>query len=711
MKFKDFIKNNRFAVLIAVTGIIVFANTFRNGFVYDDKAFIVDNKSIRELRNIPDFFISAPSFSARGDFSIYRPLVTVSFALDYQLWKQNPFGYHILNILFHILCGLMVFRVLKLLIKEELPAFFGALLFITNPIQVEAVSWIAGRGNAICLFLCLLSFYYFACSGNRSDKEKRKKLWIAVIIYVVALLTKEMAICFPLLLVAYDFLMFPSNWSKLIYRKKNDFSFIKDYIPFIIVSVLYILLRYFATGKMSQTAYWGGGIIPTLLTMAKVFYYYVKLIILPFNLNVDHDIPVSFSILDPFVLFSFCFIFASLFISLKIYRYSKLATLGMFWFVIALLPVSNIVPIQALIAERFLYMPSVGYSMVFAVLISRLTAKVRFKNTAVFLMIAVVFCFSILTIKRNGVWKSDYTLWSKTLNSSGNNFKALTSLAIHYAEKEDYEKAIELYIKSIKANPNYAVTHNNLGNTYQKTGKYQDAINEYDTAIGLDKNYYEAYSNKGNAYKKMGNNEEAIFNYQKALIIKDNYADARFNIGVIYGEMDRKAEALELYKQVVQKDQYKVEAYNNMAIIYRDRGEVDKAVQMLLTAIKNNPEYIEAHYNIAMIYNVGQVDKMIKELKKVIEIDSKFKEAHYNLGVAYEKKGMYKDAMEEYKKELEIRPDYSSAYKNLGIMYYNSGDYEKTVFNWENYVRLNPGANDADVVRKEINRLKANISK
>ncbi len=703
----DFIKKNKAVILITVVGLIVFSNTFRNDFVYDDKEFIVDNKAIRSLKNIPGYFVSAQYFSAKGEFYIYRPIVTLTFALDYKLWKMNPAGYHILNTLFHILAGVMVFFVLRLLIKKDLPALVGGLVFIAHPVQTEAVSWIAGRGNTICLFLCLLSFYYYIRYRDRLNVKQSGDYRLSVILYAVALLTKEMAICFPLIIIAYDYVMYPGNWSKLIYRKKWDFSLLKEYIPFFLLSAGYLVLRYAAIGRVSQQSYWGGGIVPTILTMSKVFVHYARLLVLPVNLCVDYDIPVSMTILEPFVIFSFLFAAGLLLLSFKAHRYSKLATFGIFWFIIALLPVSNIVPLQALIAERFLYMPSVGFCMLCAVIVSK---SARFAKTekAVYILVAVmVVLYSVLTVFRNADWRSDFTLWSKTLESRDKSFRALTSLGIHYSDKEEYDKAIRYYKESLEINPRFIITYNNLANTYQKLERYDDAIREYETAIRMNKNYYEAYANMGNAYKRMEKYDLAIANYRKSLSIKESYVDARFNLGVTYADTGRSDEALEIYKKVVEYDPGHAEAYNNMAVIYREKGLTDRAIKIFMTAVKKDPEYTDAHFNLAITYSINRIDEMIEWLRKTIELDGEFKEAHYNLGVAYEKKQMIEEAINEYNSEIDINPEYASSYKNAGILYYNSGKNEQAVKNWEKYLELCSDAVDGAVVAKEIKRLKS----
>ncbi len=706
MRAVDLIKNNKAVILIIALGIAVFANTFWNGFVYDDDAFIVENKSIRSLKNIPGYFVSAQYFSAKGEFSIYRPIVTLTFALDYKLWKLNPAGYHILNTLFHVLGGIMVYLVLVVLIKKELPALVGGLIFVVHPVQTEAVSWIAGRGNTMCLFLCMLSFYYYTKFRDRVNKKRDKYYRLSIIVYAVALLTKEMAICFPLILIAYDYLMFPGNWSKIIYRKKWDFSLLKEYVPYFILSVLYLALRYFAIGRVSQQSYWGGGIVPTMLTMSKVFVYYTRLMFLPVNLCVDYSIPVSKTLFEPFVIFSILFIAGLLFCAFRVYKYSKLATFGIFWFIIALLPVSNIVPLQALIAERFLYMPSVGFCIIAAVVTSKSIKRVKSDKIVYALIAVIIILYSTATVSRNADWRSNFTLWSKTLDGFSKSYKALTSLGVHYSDEEEYEKAIEYYLKSLEINPNFNITYNNLGNTYQKVEKYDAAIKEYETAIRLNGNYYEAYANMGNAYKRLEKYDAALANYEKALSIKDSYVDARFNLGVTYGDLGREDEAIEAYGKVVKEDPYHAEAYNNLAVIYRDRGMIEKAIETFKAAVKRDPEYADAYYNLAIMYNTSRVDMMIEGLEKVVELDSEFNEAHYNLGVAYASKGMNKKAVGEYIKELEINPGHVSANKNAGILYHSSGENDKTIYYWEKYLEVCPAAPDRAAVVREIKKLK-----
>jgi hypothetical protein len=149
-------------ILIAVVALVTFGayyNSLGNSFVYDDNPFVINNDAIRNLGSIPHMLFSREAYSAGGRFNIYRPLATISFALDYHFWKLNPFGYHLTNALFHVFNAILLFILINLMFDSAPMAFFGSLFFAVHPVQTEAVSWIAGRGNVMFMFFFLVLFF------------------------------------------------------------------------------------------------------------------------------------------------------------------------------------------------------------------------------------------------------------------------------------------------------------------------------------------------------------------------------------------------------------------------------------------------------------------------------------------------------------------------------------------------------------------------
>ena len=252
---------------------IIYSNSLGGEFVYDDEYFIVRNVAIRNLSNIPSFFINPSSiaFSQLAE-DVYRPVAASSYAIDYFLWFYNTFGYHLENLILHGLNAVLLFFLVNLLTTDIFTAFFASAFFACHPVQTEAVSWISGRANVLFLFfyICALILYV------RSVKEKRAgfRIW-SVFLYTMSLFTKEMAVTLPLVLVIYDV-----HFSgKETFRKK-----VIRYLPYVLVTIFYLLVRAFMLKKVSQCGWWGGTPYTNFLSAASVLPEYLRLLFYPATL-------------------------------------------------------------------------------------------------------------------------------------------------------------------------------------------------------------------------------------------------------------------------------------------------------------------------------------------------------------------------------------------------------------------------------------------
>ena len=185
--------------LIAAAVILCYINTLQNPFIWDDEEIIVNNYLIRNWKNAPEMFKTSVFGENLGKIGFYRPLQLFSYSIDYSFWKLNPIGYHISNIIFHLLNVLLVFFLLiKLGIKRNF-SFFASLLFAIHPINTEVVTYISGRGDLLFLFFSLLCFIFFI----NGTKGKQWHYFVSVILFILAILSKENAIVIPFIILVY----------------------------------------------------------------------------------------------------------------------------------------------------------------------------------------------------------------------------------------------------------------------------------------------------------------------------------------------------------------------------------------------------------------------------------------------------------------------------------------------------------------------------
>lgn len=514
--------------ILVLLVVVVFGNTLLNQFVYDDKVFVVNNQFIKEFKNVPQFFINARSFSGDRDFMIYRPLAALSLFLDHWFWNLKPLGYHLTNVILHSANVILVYWLALALAATPVTALLAAAIFAIHPVQCETVSWIAARSNLLCSLFLMLAFLAYL-------RNTRKYYFWSVLFFTLGLLAKETAMVFILLVALYDY------YFVLKVDKTKAVNMWWSYLPILMISGLYILLRTLVLGQVPQRGWWGGSLWHTMLTMAKSFYYYMKVIIIPWKLTVDYVLDIAMRIQDPLVLAGLFSAVVLVVLALKISRREKLISFGLFWFLIALLPVSNIIPLEALLAERFLYLPMVGISMAIAVSLSRLLPESQQSNGrklwGYLLIIVLLVVYGFRTSQRNNDWRDDYTLWSSTVKTSPESPRAHFALGEVYYKKGEYSLAIDEYKRALALNPDVAELYNVLGLAYEEGHAWGEAIGVYKAGLKAksftNRTKVNLLLNLGNAYSRLRRPDLASAYYCKVLELEPGNAAARHNLDLL----------------------------------------------------------------------------------------------------------------------------------------------------------------------------------
>ena len=560
-------------LLILFTSLIIYSNSLGGEFIYDDEYFVVKNVQIRNLRNIPSFFThsSSGAFSGLSE-DVYRPVTTVSYALDYFIWKLDTFGYHLENVLFHSLNAALLFLFLYAVFGNMELALFAGLLFACHPVQTEVVSWISGRSSVLFLFFYLAALVFYV----RFLKESKKIFYAAsVALYAVSLFSKEMAVSLPLVLIAYDIHFF----NKDALKKK-----ILRYAPYVALTAFYVFTRYVVLQRLSQCDWWGESPYYTFFTMSKVLVEYIKILVLPVKLCAFYIIGISRSAAEGPVLAGLVLLLLSAAAAPFIFKRSRRASFAIWWFFITLIPVSNIVPLKALMAERFLYLPSIGFAMLVAVII---TSGGKRALAAIFLA-ALVIAFGARTFARNEDWKDPVSISKSILAVSPLNPWGYTSLGSAYLGKDRYADAEKALLKAIALSRDYPSPRNALGFCYLEMEKNDGAIKFFKESLSLSPGDLETMNMLGVAYAKVNRYDEAIKEFQASIKIDPVFVSAYLNLGAVYERRRQFDKALAEYRKVslnTNSSQDVALSYVRIGDVYAKGGDKAKAVEYYEKAI------------------------------------------------------------------------------------------------------------------------------
>ena len=592
-----------FMVILALT-LLSYANSVRNQFVFDDIYLIATNPHIKGIQKIPNLL----GFGKQMVF--YRPVRTVTYALDYTLNKNlwhffggykgydkglNPLGFHISNIAYHLITSLLVFLVIGRLTGSPRIAFFAASIFALHPVHTDSVTYLSGRRDILCALFYLAGFYFFLCYRKTNHF---RFVFAALLAYLLSLGSKEMGVTLPALFLGYDFVN-TISWND---RKispaliKELFSSLKKsllrsrylYALTFLGGLAFSFYKVFIKSPSLQNAYYGESLFTTFLTVGRILAHYMHLLVFPVNLNADYTFnafPLSSSLFEFSTFSAFLLLGIIGYVTLRLLLVNKLMAFGVIWFFVTLLPVSHIFPHHELLAEHYLYLPSVGFCLVVALLCNRFFERRRYVSFVAAGLIVVLVLFSVRIVDRNRDWRDRLTLYEKTVKTAPQSARVYNNLCEAYANRGRVDEAIAACKQALSIKSPYAEAHYNLGVTLYKKGRLDEAIDEYLRAISVEPTYMKALNNLGIAYIDKGEINKAIFYLAKALSTKRAHAQILVGIGVAFIRKGWLDKAIVKFREVLALKPNLAVAHNNLAYCYYLKEDYQQALKHLDKAL------------------------------------------------------------------------------------------------------------------------------
>lgn len=572
---------------ILILGFIIYANSFQTTFHLDDINNIRDNQSIRNLSDIQGMW----------QFSQTRFLALYTFAWNFHYGQLNVAGYHVVNLIIHLINAILVYWLSFLLfstpvLKDKfLPkdktmlSLAVALLFVSHPLATQSVTYIVQRMTSMSAMFYLLGLVLYLLSRFTDIGKAKTRLLIGCGISVLlACLTKENAFTFPFAIVLIEIFF--------LQTRPNAISF-KDKRVLLIGAALVSLI---ALGFYSYSDYllhpeyehqnereiditsWR-----YLLTQFSVILKYIQLLILPVNQVFDYNYKLVTSFLDPKAWISFLTLLGLIGLAILTFKKHRLISFGIFWFFLTISIESSIIPLQDLIFEHRTYLPSYGFFLIFVYILYSLTWK-NLKNIGLSILALVIVVNSVLTYLRNNVWKDEITLSTDSIKKSPGKGRPYNNRGDALVDEQRYEEALLDFDKAIELLPQYAMAYYNRGNLYQKQKKYDLALEDFNYAIRYERDFDKAYNNRGTLYKETNRFDEAIVDYDRAISLNPDYFMAYNNRGSVYILQKQYQQAIEdLDKAIALKPDF-AEAFGNRGIAKLKMGNTDGCVDLKSSA-------------------------------------------------------------------------------------------------------------------------------
>ncbi len=417
-------------LLLVCISALIYANSLSNGFVYDDLGTIVENVHIKRFDNYLSSFYNSSYFKISGGEASYRPVPTLSYYLLYAIFALNPFGYHLTSVILHMLNVILVYLTAHVILNHKRSAAIAGLLFACHPVNTEAVNSISYNEDLIAAFFFFFALLLYMKLKTSAPRRNFLFFFLTLLFFLLGLLSKEMAITLPVIAVLYDVTLrkpFSQNLSlKRVLETVQDRKYY--YMGFMGVSLFYLWLRFFAIYNLEEveTQIWGR-LFDRILYLPVIFFKYIKLSLYPLNLNADYVFSYPTRFLDVLPVFSIIIVLGLVIFSFFAFKTSRATSYGIWWFIITLFPVYNLIQIYNPFAERYLYIPLFGFCLLISILIEYGLKRFSFSKSAV-LKVAIIFgivvFYSIISINRNKDWKDCYSLWTKTLENEPSHCRA-----------------------------------------------------------------------------------------------------------------------------------------------------------------------------------------------------------------------------------------------------------------------------------------------
>ncbi len=614
-----FPKYSKWFIWIApLLALLLYANTLGHSYAQDDAIVITDNMHTQKgIAGIPDILAKDTFhgfFKVDGKANLvsggrYRPLSLVMFAIEYQIFGENPFVGHLFNILWYVLLAFLIYLfilILDIFQKEShyniLLATAVACLYIAHPIHTEVVANIKGRDEIMCMLLSVVTAIQVL---KYIDHKRIIHLIFAMGSFFLALMSKENAITYLAIIPI-------SLW---FFRQQRITSILKVIGGLLIPTIAFLLIRFSVLGmdlghtpqelmnnpfiKVVDGVYTDFATTEKIASILAGLGKYIQLLLFPHPLTHDYY-PRYFDVMslaDPKVIGIGLVYLASIMAMLKFWKSKPAASYCIFYFIATLSIVSNIVfPVGTHLSERFLFMPSLAFSLASGLILIWMVKNKSWNKIALTLFLITALLYSIKTISRNQIWKNDFTLFTTDVHTSTNSAKVLNAaggaLVTESANENNESKKQEMLIeaesylkRAIGIHPNYKNAHLLLGNTCYYLKKYEEAVIHYERALQLDPSYQDAMNNLAVALRDAGRvrGEEkndlpgAIRYLERAEQLSKNDYEIYRLLGVAYGVGQNHTKAIEYFTAAIRLQPNLAVAFRNLGTAYKNAGDEENA--------------------------------------------------------------------------------------------------------------------------------------
>jgi tetratricopeptide (TPR) repeat protein len=663
-------------LLLLTVAVALYWPTLNYPFLFDDAPNITENRHIRVTSLSWDSLYTA----ATKSFASQRPVANLTLALNYYFGGYEPFGYRLFNIVIHGLTACFIFTFARLtmilaLRKEPdrskttgtaphpitLLAFVTAMIWLVHPLQTQSVTYVVQRMNsmAVCFYMGALCIYII---GRQRKSITAQTVWliVAVLTWMVAMGSKQIAFTWPFVVALYEWYFFRGLSGKWI-RKHLTYgipaALCLGSLAFLFTSVGNILKVY--EGRPFSLS-------ERLLTESRVVMHYISEVFVPHpsRLNLDYDFALSTSFVSPATtLLSILAIVALLVVAGVIARQRPVLSFCVLWLFIHLMIESTVMPLEIAFEHR-MYLPSIG---VILAVIWTIYRNQKLRHPGMFAVAAaVIVLFGWWTYERNQVWSTELTLWEDCARKSPKKARTRNNLGMAQARAKQYDDAIETLEIAITLDRNYPNSYTNLGTTYAKLDRHAEAIKQYRIALKLTPDNANTLANLADSLKKTDKPKASIAAFEKAIAKNPYHIDAHLGLGNLKSELGDYDGARALFEKALATSPGNPKLYNNIGIVHARQKKFDLAAEAFSKALVALPDSAETLCNLGNAHrDLGDPSRGLQFYAKALAADKRYVKAMVNSGRIQLAARKPAEAETWFRQTIAVQPGHVGAQRHL----------------------------------------------
>jgi tetratricopeptide (TPR) repeat protein len=676
-----------YTALVLAT-VIAYEPVRHNDFVdYDDDIYVTNNPTVQTGLNYKSLIWA---FS-RPHVANWHPLTLLSHMLDCQLFGLKSFWHHLTNLLFHTANTLLLFWILKRMTGLVWPSAFTAAAFALHPLHVESVAWIAERKDVLSGFFWMLTIAAYIRYTERRCIGRYLFVFFA---FGLGLVAKSMLVTLPFVLLLLDY--WPLD--RFRWERQNISRLITEKIPLFMLTLFSSIIAFIAQHGARKAEIVIDVSLSGRISNAIVSYLvYILKTIYPTRLAVLYPHPGNnLPVYKPIVAFIILAAISTGVIYMA--RRRRYLVVGWLWYLGTLVPVIGFVQIglQAM-ADRYTYLPSIGFFIMVAWGISELFDKWRYRRVgfaiaAGFALIGMLLC-TRLQLRH---WRNSETLFKHAISVTKNNFTMHYNYGKVLSDKSRFEDALVHFNQALQINPRDYDARNNKGLALLDLKKYDEATLCFNEALALRPGHYETILNMGLVMARQGKFTQAVKHFNSVLEMKPYWPRVHYNLGLALTQMGRLDEAFRHLTKALYLELGLDNTDDEQPFVYDPYTEMDKIIEYGAKPLKVEPNYATANYILGeAMFQSARINGALKCWTIALLLDPDNHKAHNSQGKAFYKLGKTEQAVEQWMEAIRLNPDDAASRFNLGEAIADQGKLDEAVRHFNEALRIKPRWPDA----------------